>query len=326
MIKKFFAFAIKAILSVLLAFVILIVFTALNTEVSEQVSYVWLGISICAWVVIVRIRRKKRQKQNKSTIVKNNVQVSEPEVLKPIEPKPASVPAPEEKKPEPPKRVDTPKDELAKLKEERLANCIYDLVVIDFETTGLNSNFLSGRMDEILSVAIIDQDGNTLLSTLCSTDDRKTWKKSEEIHGITPAMVKGMPSFSDILPQVKEILYKAKEVIAYNIPFEMGFLWAYDAINDFPGGTKIKEMVDWGADPMLMFSAYKGELSQYGDIKWQKLTTAARHFQYSFKAHDALEDVKATLHVYKCMQKYVAAYDDKEYILKYGKSYKKPGN
>lgn len=205
-------------------------------------------------------------------------------------------------------------------KEKRLANCIYDLVVIDFETTGLNSNFLQGRMDEILSVAIIDQDGNTLLSTLCSPSDRKTWKKAEEIHGITPAMVKGKPTFSEILPEVKEILYKAKKVIAYNIPFEMGFLWSYDAINDFPGGTKIREMVDWGEDPMLMYSAY------IGNERWQKLTTAAKHFKYSFKGHDALEDVKATLHVYNALRKYVATYNDKEYILKYGKCYKKPGD
>lgn len=216
--------------------------------------------------------------------------------------------------------------ELERKKAERLANCIYDFVVIDFETTGLNSNFLRARMDEVLSVAIIDQNGNTLLSTLCSTSDRKTWKKSEEIHGITPAMVRGKPTFSDVLPEIKEILYKSKEVIAYNIPFEMGFLWAYDAINNFPGGWKIREMIDWGLDPMLMFSAYKGEISKYDDIKWQKLTTAARHFKYPFKEHDALEDVKATLHVYNSMLKYVATYDGKEYILKYGKCYKKPGD
>lgn len=202
----------------------------------------------------------------------------------------------------------------------------YELVVIDFETTGINNDFLHGRMDEILSVAIIDQDGNTLLSTLCSTSDRKSWKKSEEIHGITPAMVKGKPTFSEILPQVKEILYKAKEVIAYNIPFEMGFLWSYDCINDFPGGTKIREMVDWGLDPMLMFSAYKGVLSKYGDIKWQKLATAAKHFKYSFKEHDALEDVKATLFVYNALKRYVATHEDKDYILKYGRCYKKPGD
>lgn len=336
--KKLLKIITKAILSVILAFVILIVFTGINIEVSEQLSYIWLVLSFGAWITIGLIRHKRKQK--KPTSVNNTVQIRQPAALKPTEPEPTPVSTPDviietynqnpvdqvdlvkqvkEKQPDILKKVDTRKDELAKLKEERLANCIYDLVVIDFETTGLNSNFLEGRMDEILSVAIIDQDGNTLLSTLCSTDDRKTWKKSEEIHGITPAMVKGKPTFSEILPEVKEILYKAKKVIAYNIAFEMGFLWSYDCINAFPGGTKIREMIDWGPDPMLMYCAYKGQL------KWPKLSTVARHFKFSYKEHDALEDVKATLHVYKAMVQ-VAENENKYVILKYGMCYKKPGD
>ena len=331
MIKKILTFIIKAILSVLLAFVILTVFAGLNVEVSERLSYIWLVLSVGAWITIGFIRRRKRHAQKKFAIVNNTVTTNKPETIKPNPtPEPVTVEQAdvvkqkEEIKSVIPKKVDTPKDELAKLREERLANCIYDLVVIDFETTGLNSNFLNDRMDEVLSVAIIDQDGNTLLSTLCGTSKRKTWAKAEEIHGISPAMVKGLPTFSDILPQVKDILYKARKVIAYNIPFEMGFLWAYDAINDFPNGTKIREMVDWGEDPMLMYAAYKGVLTKYNDFKWHKLAVAAEHFKYPFKAHDALEDVKATLHVYKSLLKYISAYDDKEYILKYGKCYKKP--
>ena len=272
------------------AAVIIVVFLLLG--IGNVSAWVWLFIAVPVWCGMYKGRKKEKEAAS-----------AEPEIA--------------------PKKAGEI-TELDRQKEERLANCIYDLVVIDFETTGLNSSFLVGRMDEVLSVAIIDQDGNTLLSTLCSTSDRKTWKKSEEIHGITPAMVKGKPTFSEILPQVKEILYKSKKVIAYNIPFEMGFLWSYDAMNDFPNGTKIREMVDWGEDPMLMFAAYKGEPSKYGDFKWHKLTDAAKHFKYSFKEHDALEDVKATLHVYNAMLKYISAYDDKEYILKYGKSYKKP--
>lgn len=314
MIRRVLGFVAKTILFLMLAFVVIIVFAGINVEASKQLSYVWLGFVAAACAVFF-VRRKKKKKGTNTRKIATGTS----------SPKQERTHSTSHKSRENIKTA-LKEDALTKQKAERLARCKYDFVVIDFETTGLNSDFLRGRMDEILSVAIIDQDGNTLLSTLCGTSDRKTWKKSEEIHGITPAMVKGKPTFSEILPQVKEILYSAKEVIAYNIPFEMGFLWAYDAINNFPGGTKIREMVDWGLDPMLMFSAYKGELSSYGDIKWQKLTTAARHFKYSFKEHDALEDVKATLFVYNALQKYVAAYDDKEYILKYGRSYKRPGH
>lgn len=304
----------KVIFAAILIFLILIAYAAINVELSEQLSYAWLAFAAATWFIVLLIRRKKKLEKSR---VSKQVETKEAAMqsVKPFEVT--------KEKPEQP-TIDHRSTELERQKEERFSRCKYDLVVIDFETTGLNSNFISGRMDEVLSVAIIDQDGNTLLSTLCGTSDRKTWENAEEVHGISPAMVDGMPTFSEIFPQVKEILYSAKKVIAYNIPFEMGFLWAYDSINDFPGGTKIREMVDWGADPMLMFAAYKGELSKYGDIKWHKLAVAAKHFKYAFKAHDALEDVKATLHIYNALIKYVATHDDKEYILKYGMCYKKP--
>lgn len=46
-------------------------------------------------------------------------------------------------------------------------------VVIDFETTGLNHNFQKAWHDEIISVAIIDQDGNIVLDTYCDTINKK---------------------------------------------------------------------------------------------------------------------------------------------------------
>lgn len=144
----------------------------------------------------------------------------------------------------------------------RLNNSKYDLVVIDFETTGIKTpldSLLSGtKYDEVLSVSIIDQDGNTLLHTLCKPKLRKSWAKAQEIHGITPAMVKDKQPFEEVFPKVKEILLNSKLVIAYNIEFELGFLWGYDAICDFDGESTIKEGVVWGSDPMLMYCAYKG--------------------------------------------------------------------
>ena len=128
-------------------------------------------------------------------------------------------------------------------------------------------------------------------------------------------MVRGKPTFSEIFPQVKEILYKAKKVIAYNISFEMGFLQLYDMANGFPAGYRLDQMIDWGPDPMYMYSAYT--LNE----KWRKLDVAAAHFKYSYEKHDALEDAKATLFVYKSIVKYIEAHPDKEYILKYGMAY-----
>lgn len=209
-----------------------------------------------------------------------------------------------------------PHDMLISEERKRLANCVYDLVVIDFETTGLKSPleaFQRGvKHDEVLSVSVIDQDGNVLLNTLCKPKNRKTWAKAQEIHGISPAMVKDKQPFEDIFPAVKEILLKSKLVIAYNIAFECGFLFGYDVLCDFVGEGKLREKMVWGSDPMLMYSGYKGV------ERWQKLTTAARHFKYNFEAHDSLEDVKATLYCYKKLIEYINANEEKEYIYRYG--------
>lgn len=195
---------------------------------------------------------------------------------------------------------------------ERLANCKYDVVVIDFETTGIKNPMDDEKYDEILSVSIIDQDGNVLLDTLCKPQRRKTWVNAQEIHGISPAMVKNQPTFEEVFPTVKEILYKAKVVIAYNIAFEMKFLWGFDQEFGKPGGTQLIRNVVWGPDPMLMYSEYKGV------DRWQKLTTVARHFKFDFSAHESLGDVKATLHCYKKLLEVIKKNPDKASILKSG--------
>lgn len=209
--------------------------------------------------------------------------------------------------------------ELLETEQKRLQQCIYDYVVIDLETTGFNGPLdrtLDGkRIDEVLSVSIIDQDGNVLLNSLCKPQVRKTWAKAQEVHGISPAMVKNKPTFEELFPIVKEILYKAKIVIAYNTVFEMRFLWGFDLEYGKPDGTQLIRNVVWGPDPMLMYSAYKGT------EKWQKLSSAAKHFRFEYNAHDSLEDVKATLHCYKRLLEFVAKNPDKAHIIKYGYTY-----
>ena len=163
--------------------------------------------------------------------------------------------------------------------------------VIDFETTGLNYDFRRPPMDEIISVAIIDQDENVLLDTYCDTVKIKSWYEAQRIHGISPRDVKGYPTFVDIMPKVIEILSSYDYVIAYNTPFEKSFLENYAHLYT-PTDFSIHK-INWGEDPMEMFMNYMG--SQ----RFLKLETAAEHFGYSYNAHDSLEDTKATLHVYK---------------------------
>ena len=177
--------------------------------------------------------------------------------------------------------------EFQPIRDERFA-------VIDFETTGLNYDSRRPPMDEIISVAIINQDENVLLDTYCSTVKKTTWYEAEQIHGISPRDVKGYPTFVEIMPKVIEILSSYDYVISYNVPFERFFLENYAHLYT-PTDFSVHK-INWGEDPMRMFMDYMSSK------RFLKLETAAEHFGYRYNAHNALEDTKAALYVYKAMR------------------------
>lgn len=56
----------------------------------------------------------------------------------------------------------------------------------------------------------------------------------------------------------------------------------------------------------------RGEWSNFlHDYRWAKLTKTAQHYGYTFLAHDALEDTKATLHCFNAMLADGSDYMDK---------------
>lgn len=161
------------------------------------------------------------------------------------------------------------------------------IVTIDFETTG----FTAGA-DEVLQVSIIDEEYNILLDTYCRPNNRGSWEDAQRVHSITPLMVANEVPFERYVPTVMDILNKADNVIAYNADFENRFLKAYGIYID-PG--------KW-IDPMIIFAEIYGEYDKHSDsYKRQKLIKCANFYGYKFKAHDSLEDAKATLYCYKKM-------------------------
>ena len=161
------------------------------------------------------------------------------------------------------------------------------IVVIDFETTGFKA-----REDEVLQVSIIDEEYNTLLNTYCRPNNKDSWEDAQKVHGITPLMVANELPFERYTAAVLDILTKADTVIAYNASFEDVFLQAY--------GIKV-DPSKW-VDPMMLFAPIYGEPHRYGGYKWQSLVTCAKYYGYEFKAHDSLEDVRATLYCYLKMR------------------------
>ncbi|PQQ37227.1 hypothetical protein C6H68_14210 [Photorhabdus luminescens] len=58
------------------------------------------------------------------------------------------------------------------------------MVYLDTETTGFEPSY-----DELLEIAIVDDQGVTLLNTLLKPLVLTEWQEAQYIHGITPTMV-----------------------------------------------------------------------------------------------------------------------------------------
>lgn len=161
------------------------------------------------------------------------------------------------------------------------------IVVFDTETTGL-----SPRNDEMLQYSAIDGDEQVLLNTYIKPVRATSWPGAEAVNHISPEMVKDAPTLEAVKDQIIGIMSSADLLVGYNLPFDLGFLrqiW-----------TPEEHQARY--DVMIKFARFYGQYSEYyEDYKWQKLSTAAAFFDFEFKAHDSLEDCRATLHVYKCL-------------------------
>lgn len=167
---------------------------------------------------------------------------------------------------------------------------IYDEIVIDTETTGLNP-----YDDELLQVSIIDGQGNTLFNSYIKPLYTDNWNKAMAVNHITPETVATAPNILEVKQEISRIINSAHTIIGYNVDFDLGFLSNIGIRNE---NVAI-------VDVMEDFADIYGEWSeQYGCHKWQKLTKCAEYYGYDWGtdiAHDSLADCKATLYCYQKM-------------------------
>lgn len=162
-------------------------------------------------------------------------------------------------------------------------------IVFDVETTGL-----SPETDEIIQISIIDGDGNCLINDYVRPYHKKKWPDAEKINNISLEMVAQEKYPHEIIPLVKGIFASANTWIAYNDTFDLSMLKSWGIIP--PESVQRK-------DVMLLFAKLSGNWDEKRNhFRYAKLKDAAIYFNYIFKAHDSLEDVKATLHCYRQMQ------------------------
>lgn len=231
-------------------------------------------VAAAGYVLYKKHEKKKQVEQNHiETVLQRTVDYPDPVIREPRQ------------APQPPDGL-YEQDHLAKLAADqdarRAADAHYQAVVIDFETTGLNCD-----TDEILQVSIIDQDENVLMNQYCRAERHNSWESASNVNGIYPPRVAFCPPFEKVAPYVQDILFRADKVLAYNCSFEQGFLMV----------NGINPSILFWCDPMKEIVDYCNA-SGSGHRSRMALQSAARIIGYDYNAHDALEDVKATLQVH----------------------------
>lgn len=159
-------------------------------------------------------------------------------------------------------------------------------ICFDVETTGLDR-----KEDEILQLSIMDGNQNVLFSEYIRPTEKQSWEQAEAIHGISPAMVADKSTMEAHRDRLNEIFANAELMVGYNHEyFDTAFLKN--------AGIEIPENLR-SFDVMKEYAPIHGEWNEEkGDYKWQKLAVCAEHygFEQGGNYHDALSDVRATLH------------------------------
>ena len=104
-----------------------------------------------------------------------------------------------------------------------------DYVVLDTETTGI-------RRAEVVQIALVDSQGQTLLDTLVKPVESIP-RDATAIHHITDSMVVDAPPWAEVSPQV-ETLLRNRDVVVYNAVFDRKIMHMSAEIAGMP-------KVDW---------------------------------------------------------------------------------
>lgn len=156
-------------------------------------------------------------------------------------------------------------------------------IYLDTETTGLSQN------DEIVEIAMLDDDGKVLLDTLVRPVHHAEWPDAQAVHGITPEMVKDAPTLDDLRENIVEIV-RGRDVVIYNVAYDSQYLHS-----ELSAAASISCC-------MFVYAEFRGEWSDYWEnYRWHKLTDAAAAVLHEWQGdcHRALADCHATRAVWR---------------------------
>lgn len=175
---------------------------------------------------------------------------------------------------------------------EELKNIFHgDFLVLDTETTGLDSNA------EIIEIGIVDKDSNVIFDSLIKPVNSIP-EEATVIHGITNEMVKNSPSYKEIYGELKSIV-NGKTLIIYNADYDLRLLDQTAEINGISNEFNFKCLCF-----MKAYAHYYGETKPDGEWRWQRLTNAVGHYGITVEnAHRAIGDCQMTLQLFNAVIK-----------------------
>ena len=164
-------------------------------------------------------------------------------------------------------------------------------LILDTETTGLNTD------SEIVSIAIIDAQGNTLLDTLVKPV-QPIPADATRVHGITNEQVANLERLP--VQQIYKLL-NGRDVVVYNANYDRRLLQqSSNAL--FTSPVQWDRTIQWYC-AMKHFAEIYGDWNpKYKSYKWKTLSDACHYYRIPIEgAHGALADCLMTLKVCKAM-------------------------
>lgn len=161
-----------------------------------------------------------------------------------------------------------------------------EFVVLDTETTGL-------RNAQVIQIAVVNADGDTLLNTLVKPTCEIT-PQATAVHRLTAETLRDAPAWDEIAPQVLEAI-KVRRVMIYNARFDIGCMDVSNLASQYSHWSWLKQARYF--DVMSLMAPIVGKWSDYHhNYQWPSLSKSLSFYKLPpTNDHTALADALATL-------------------------------
>lgn len=176
------------------------------------------------------------------------------------------------------------------------------ILFCDFETTGLLKQGSNDWMTQpgIVQIGAIkaNEDGDVLGELVQTINpEMKIDEGAAKVHGFTDEKVKGAPTLFEFLPEFADFTIGCGAWGGYNTPFDKGVLWfqllRYGFETNFPWPPK-------ELDVMKLVSKHLGQVPGKNHDRWKLGNAYEKILGKPLEgAHDALDDIRATVAIWK---------------------------